>query len=99
MSKATSTFLQGANAANAAVSGTSASPPRVLDEAEILAAVENPEAKTLISLAGLLGVGVEVIQSKVGKLAKQGLIEVSGRSLKLSEAGERALRYTSLAKF
>ena len=99
MSKATTTFLQGANAANAAVSAAASSAPQVLDDADILAAVENPEVKTIVSLAALLGVGVDAIQLTVDKLTKRGLIEVAGRSLKLSEAGERALRYTSLAKF
>ena len=100
MSRATSNFLQGANAANAAAQsvGTDSSvrPP---DDVDVLAAVDMPEVIDMTTLAKQLGVQETAVKPAVYKLRKKGLIEVKGSTLKLSRGGERALRYTSLAKF
>jgi DNA-binding MarR family transcriptional regulator len=99
MSRATSNFLQGANAANAAFqSAASEGAEQTTDDAAILAAVETPEVHDVNSLAVSLGVTAAIAQPIVQKLAKRGLVELVGASLKLSRAGERALRYTSMAK-
>jgi DNA-binding MarR family transcriptional regulator len=99
MPTATSNFLQGTNAANAAAVSTStvghaASLP--VDEAQILAAVAEPAVRDLNSLATQLGVAPALISPEVERLSKQGLVEYVGE-LKLSEAGERFLRYADLA--
>ncbi len=100
MSRASSNFLQGANAANAAAqsarSGPDEQPP---EDVDILAAVDLPEVSDIETLAKYLGIEETKVQPAVRKLSRLGLIDIEGEKLKLSRGGERALRYTSLAKF
>ncbi|HEX8512706.1 MAG TPA: hypothetical protein VF688_06315 [Allosphingosinicella sp.] len=100
MSRASSNFLQGANAANAAArsakSDPDAQPP---EDVDLLKAVEREEVTDIATLAKHFGIDQSKVESAVGKLSKIGLLETKGGSLKLSRGGERALRYTSLAKF
>lgn len=98
MSKAATNFLQGVNAANAAVSGASASSQQGPDDAQILAAVDDERVSDVVTLSSVLGVAAVIVEPIVARLVKKGLIE-SGTSLTLTEAGERALRYINLAKF
>jgi len=99
MSKASANFLQGANAANAAVSAASASSQQLPDDAQILAAVDDGRVTDVVTLSSVLGVAAVIIEPLVEKLVKKGLIESTATSLVLSEAGARALRYINLAKF
>lgn len=94
MTNATSTFLQGANAANAASVSLSAAP--TIDDSAVLAAINRPDVHDLASLASRLETGQSKIQPAVESLSEQGFVESDGNNLKLSEAGQRALRYMSL---
>lgn len=98
MSRATSDFLEGANAANAAAQ-SAGEPAQGADIASILAALEPDDVNDLPTLASRLRMVVESVVPIVRELAKRGLVEFDGEQLKLSRAGERAVRYTSTAKF
>lgn len=94
MANATSSFLQGANSANSA-SAAAAAP---LDDSAVLAAISRPDVHDLASLASRLDTGQSKVQPAVDSLLEQGFIEHDGATLKLSEAGERALRYMAITR-
>jgi hypothetical protein len=100
MSRATSNFLESANAANAAAkSASSGGADQAMDDAAILATVESEDIGDLPSLADHLRVTPQIAAQIAQKLAKRGLIDMDGMALKLSRAGERAVRYTSKIEF
>ncbi|HYD36192.1 MAG TPA: hypothetical protein VEA60_01180 [Allosphingosinicella sp.] len=100
MSRASSNFLQGANAANAAAQAAKSDPGgRPPEDVDVLAAVDLPEVNDIETLAKHFGIEETKVKSAVHKLSKLGLIDMKGVNLKLSRGGERALRYMSLAKF
>jgi DNA-binding MarR family transcriptional regulator len=99
MANATTQFLQGANAANAAVGSSSLSPEPSLDSATVLAAISKPDVSSLETLATELHVMPGSVSPIVESLSREGLIQGSGDGeLTLSESGERALRYTEISK-
>ena len=98
MANATSTFLQGANAANAAVGSSTQSSSPVLDSAKVLAAISKPEISSLETLASELHVAPGTVSPLLESLSNDGLVQGDGDDLHLSESGERALRYTELSK-
>jgi hypothetical protein len=98
MSRATSDFLESANAANAAAQ-SAGGPAETVDIASVLAALEPEDVNDLATLASRLKLAVESVKPIVNGLARRGLVEFEGNSLKLSRAGERAVRYTSMTKF
>jgi DNA-binding IclR family transcriptional regulator len=96
MINTTSSFLQGVIAANVSTSGaTSASPPA--DEGAVLAAIKRDDVNDIASLAAQLETGPTKVQPTVDALAEEGLVENDGNTLRLSEAGERALRYMNIS--
>jgi predicted transcriptional regulator len=99
MANATSTFLQGANAANAAMgaSGPPASTAPV-DRSQVLAAISKPEVSNLAALASELNVTVGSVSPTVESLSNDGLVETVDDQLHLSASGERALRYINISK-
>ena len=93
MANATSIFLQSANASNTAAESSTASD---IDEGAVLAAINRPDVVDLPSLAVRLDTGPTKLQPTLERLSQQGFVDVDGNNLKLSEAGERALRYMTL---
>ena len=99
MSNAAANFLQGANAANAAMASSAAGETArpAMDENMLLGALLKLEGCDLEALASELGRPVGEVGPAVEKLSSQGLIEACEPGWKLSRAGERALRYMNLA--
>ena len=100
MANATSTFLQGANAANAAMSSaaTPFSSAAPVDTAQVLAAISKPEVSNIETLAASLNLSVGSVEPVVEILSAEHLIDQTDHGLQLSDAGERALRYTEISK-
>ena len=106
--KGSSTFLKTANVPSSAPptglgAASSATPAGVsgFDEGDVLAAVAKPEVSTIESLADALQTTPAAIDPVVTKLSEDGFLNVRsgyGAPLTLSDIGERALRYTGMAK-
>jgi DNA-binding MarR family transcriptional regulator len=90
MTKPSSTFLRGANAA---LSKGMRSEPA---EGDVLTALAEGGAPDVGALALTLRTDPAQLQGLLDKLRAQGLIETDG-GLRLSHAGERALRYSKMA--
>jgi len=98
MATATSIFLQGANAANAAMSAPSLAAPAPVDATQVLAAIAKPQVSDLASLALALDLTQGSVRPVLETLCSEGLVAAVGDDLKLSDSGQRALRYTALSK-
>jgi hypothetical protein len=99
MANATSTFLQGANAANAAASpGGQPAPASSVDTVQVLAAISKPQVVTVADVAAALNITSESVTPVVEILSHEGLVETRDDGLHLSDSGERALRYAEIAK-
>ncbi len=98
MTNATSNFLQGANAANAAAGSAAPSSSAPVDTARVLAAISSPEVSDMRTLANALDVTPSNVSPTIDRLSRDGLvIKSDDEKLELSESGERALRYTELS--
>lgn len=99
MANPSSNFLRGANIGG---SDGSMSPP---DETAVLMAIGKPRSSivNITTIASALMTTPTAVGDIVDQLLLSGLIveqsDQAGINLRLSSAGERALRYASLAKF
>lgn len=96
MPNATSSFLQGVNAANAASQAQSGLPTG-LDPTALLSRLAKGAAD-VATLAASLGASPGQVLDASGALIAEHLAEKDGEFVKLSEVGERAVRYLNIAK-
>ena len=99
MPNPSSNFLRGAN--NSGSDGSASVP----DETAVLMAIGKPRSSTvnITTIASALMTTPTAVGLIVDQLILSGLVEeedgADGSNFRLSAAGERALRYASLAKF